>query len=157
MRRFFWHKNSLNTEITRISAHLWASNSTQIHLIDPTAFFVALIGAPLLVGLLGFPLLIPPFAVLFGGPIYLLAGGPVFCVALQKGLKGAGKFAFLGFALMLGVLFLASALTLVAPYFLLKEWLPVYAIFGLIFAPIWSAVFAALYKVFRNKNYPLKA
>lgn len=52
--------------------------------IDPVAFAIALIGAPLLVALLFFwILLIPVFALLFGGIPYLVLGTPVLLIYLH--------------------------------------------------------------------------
>ena len=60
-------------------------NTQNRYLIDPTAFFAALILAPLLVALLGFWIvLIPVVAVILGGLPYLLVGGPLLANALRK-------------------------------------------------------------------------
>jgi len=157
MRRFFWRNISLSTEIAVSKGLLWRQTSARITLIDPVAFFVALVSAPLLVGLLGVWLLIPPFAVIFGGPLYLIFVTPALWLALQRGIKTPGKFALIGFLVMLGLLALGFVVDAAFSIFLGVELLTFYGGFGLIFAPIWSATFAALYQKFRNKNYPLTA
>ncbi|MEM8578201.1 MAG: hypothetical protein AAGF60_10145 [Pseudomonadota bacterium] len=55
------------------------------YLVDPVAFFIALIGAPLLVTLASFWLfLIPVFALVLGGPIYLILGTPLLLFHLRR-------------------------------------------------------------------------
>ena len=104
-------------------------------------FALSLIGAPILVGLLGTPLLlIPPFAVLFGGVPYLLSAGPAFWIALRHGVTEWFKFALIALILNL----------IVTPVFALLielngDLAMFMVLFGMVFAPVWGAVFGWLY------------
>ena len=74
------------TEITaKYDGIFWrAARPGPRYLIDPVAFFIALFGAPLLVALLGFwAFFIPIFALVFGGPIYLLLATPALLIHLD--------------------------------------------------------------------------
>ena len=125
------------------------------YLIDPVAFFAALVLAPLLIALLGFWLiLIPVFAVVMGGLPYLLAGGPL----LANGLR-YNEPSFYAFA---GIGLLANMATPVLVFlFYIGNSQPeaalnaaiIYFGFGLIFAPLWCGVFAILYRKFRRELY----
>ena len=157
MRRFFWPDNSIITETNGKNGILWKAAPTEITLIDPVAFFGALILAPIIIGLIGVALVIPPVAVFFGAPLYLLFGTPVLWIALQKGVTTARAFAAIGFALMLTLLVPLALLEHIGEAPFLGLPLQVLAAFGLIFAPIWCAKFAVLYRKFRHTNYPLSA
>ena len=56
---------------------LYPTHSAQRNLIGPVAFFVALIGGPLLVTAATLWLVIPVFALMLGGPLYLAIGTPL--------------------------------------------------------------------------------
>jgi hypothetical protein len=126
------------------------------HPVDPVAFIVALIGAPLLVAALGFwMLLIPVAAVLYGGIPYLLIGGPMLFLSLQRYEATTTTFEKIGYY--------AMTLTLVAfPVFGLvfgMTWIDIgsfnlYLVpFGYLFAPIWCQVFGNLYIRFRREPH----
>ncbi len=123
---------------------LYPSVGVERHLVDPVAFGLAMIGGPLLTAILGAPaLLIPSFATLLGGPIYLLIGVPVMLIALRRRPLEPGGWALLA---------LTTHLSLFTPIFLLA-WLAdgnfdgtsMFLFFGSVFAPIWGAVSGAIY------------
>jgi hypothetical protein len=113
----------------------------------PKAFVLALICAPILVGILGaWMLLIPTVAVLLGGPYYLLFGTPVLLWMVTRYPPDARIYACSGFLVQsaLTVIFAVPA-TLTTPQHELQLQL-IAALFGLVFAPIWAGVFAKLYR-----------
>ena len=124
---------------------------TENHLIDPLAFFGALVAAPLLVTLATFWILfIPAFALVMGGPIYLIFATPVLLWWLGRREPSVIEIGLLAFAANLAV---AGGLYLFVmlegarePGFMAMF----YLIFGSIFAPLWAGVFAWLYRRLRR-------
>jgi len=130
-------------------------NTQNRYLIDPTAFFAALILAPLLVALLGFWIaLIPVVAVILGGLPYLLVGGPLLANALRKNKPTFRVFSRVGLLANLATPFLVFLFYMMnnPPEAALNAAV-IYFGFGLIFAPLWSGVFAVLYRKFRLELY----
>ena len=124
------------------------------HLIDPVGFFVALIGAPVLVTLASFWLLMIPVAALFmGGPIFLVTATPVLLWWLGRHEPDAAPIAGLGFVANLGVTALIYLAGLRAGQSDASNLAMIYLIFGSVFAPVWSAVFAWLYRWLRRPFY----
>ncbi|MEP4036910.1 hypothetical protein [Pseudophaeobacter sp.] len=103
-----------------------------------------MVGGPIITGIAGAPLLlIPSFATLFGGPIYLLAGVPVMLFHLRRHRPKPAGWALLALATFLA---LFTSITLIA-------WakngnlngISAILIFGSVFAPIWGSVSGAIY------------
>lgn len=124
------------------------------YLIDPVAFFGALIGAPILFTLLSFwALFIPVFALVLGGPAYLVIGTPILLWYLRRNDGEPSDLGFLAFCIMavcLALLLLFAAVTgdeqmLVTGCFFFG--------FGMIFAPAWAYLFGTLYRRFRRDFY----
>ncbi|MEL6520128.1 MAG: hypothetical protein AAFQ66_04145 [Pseudomonadota bacterium] len=114
-------------------------------IVDPAAFALALIGAPLLVTVLTCWALIPIFALVLGGPIYLLVGTPLLWRALRSGKTSGWALAELAFFANMAVAPIVAVLSLFdEPDAALIVGM-VYFIFGSIFAPLWAAAFAWLY------------
>ncbi|MEX0300816.1 MAG: hypothetical protein AB3N24_00195 [Leisingera sp.] len=140
------------TEITAENGRVLFPNAqAERHLIDPVAFGVAMAGGPLLVGVLGFPLILPAIAMAFGGPVYLAVGVPVMLIVMPSHRYSASGWAGLALvvhaALFLTILILSE--TIVAS----TEWPAVFFIFGLIFAPLWGAVSGQLYRWLERDFY----
>lgn len=116
--------------------------------IHATAFFAALVLAPLCVTGATFWLVVPVFALLMGTPAYLILGTPLLLWHLSRKPCVAGEVAFLAFAANLA----AMAATLLTALFLqdkgLHEFALLYFGFGLIFAPLWGWMFGTLYTHF---------
>ncbi len=114
------------------------------HLIDPVAFSVALVGGPVVLGLLGAPTIIAPIAVIFGGPLYLLLGLPIMLIRLSTRRSAPSDWAALA---------LLTHLCLFTPLFLyqqlsherIHEMLIIYLIFGAFFAPFWGWISGKIY------------
>ena len=121
------------------------------YIIDPVAFFVALIGGPLVVTLCGFwVLFIPVFALILGGPLYLMVGTPVLLWYLRHRDGAPSDLAFVAFASMIvGIapLLLAFAVTGDAEFMSVGF---MYIGFGMIFAPLWTYVFGKIYHNLRR-------
>lgn len=117
--------------------------------VSMTAFFAALLLAPLIVAILGAPVFLIPVAALpFGLPVYLLLGAPVMFWMLCRGARRKSAFAIAAVLLNSTV---AIALYIAVPDSI--ELGNLYLVFGTVFAPIWAATFAALYKRYtRNSN-----
>lgn len=115
--------------------------------VDPVAFFLALIGGPLMFTLLTFWLLfIPVFALWIGGPLYLLIGVPMLLHHLGRHPCVPGDIAQLA---MYGVLLILPLSALGALAFQSIEILSGgigMAAFGLMIAPGWGYFFAVIYK-----------
>lgn len=122
------------------------------HTIDPLAFVLAFVGAPLVPATLLFWLLIPPFAVLFGGPVWIVLGLPVLLWQMPKTGPDAGKIAplaFVGNLLATGAIYGYAVLTHNHDA---EAFLWIYGIFGSVMAPAWGACFAWLYRAFLPRS-----
>ena len=119
--------------------------------IDPVAFALVLVLAPLLVALLGFWIMgIPVIAVFFGGPCYLVAGTPVLLIYLHLRHGTAPQIA----ALALATVLIGGAIILVGDH-LLSTRPSHYEILsftgmGVIFGPLWGFAFGLIYNRLRN-------
>ncbi len=116
------------------------------------AFFSALLLAPLAMALIGAVTLpigigfIVLFSIPFGAPAYLLAFAPLAWLAIVKGATGAGWMALVG-----SLANLAAAAVLGTWVFFTEGWSDAREAvtfingFGLIFAPLYGALFGAFY------------
>ncbi len=108
-------------------------------------FVGALISAPLLIGILFFWVyLIPVFAIVIGGPVYLIVGAPILLWFLPRYGHHPILIAVLAFAAnaaLLGACYLGAVIW---PESELQDFVP-FLMFGLIFAPLWGAAFGVLY------------
>lgn len=116
------------------------------HSIAPVAFAIAFITAPVVAGILFFWLFIPLFAISFGYPFWIIIGLPTLLWQLPR--TGPDASAIAGMAL-LGNLVGAG---LIWGYAVLTDmheagaFLYIFGIFGSVFAPLWGAIFAWLYR-----------
>lgn len=121
------------------------------HLVDPVAFFVALVAAPIVVaGATFWVLLIPVIAVVMGGPIYLATATPLMLWWLGRRAPNTGEIAMLGFAANLVICGGIYLFELVENPRGPGSIAMMYLIFGSIFAPVWAGVFASLYARIRR-------
>ena len=121
--------------------------------LDPVAFALALVCAPLIVALLGFwALAIPIFAVLFGGPIYLVFGTPVLLTYLLYRRGSPEGAALLGFLTV--IVGLVGLWLLGTAFGRMQDIEPLLWMggFGLIFGPLWGLTFGLLYNRWRNEQ-----
>ena len=124
------------------------------YLIDPFAFFAALVGAPLLVAILGFwALLIPVVAVPLGAPLYLALGTPVLLWFIPRWHVSIGSIAFLALVTVLVALTLIVALRQFLPGTSRSDGIELIIMFGPIMAPLWGAAFGWLYPNFERDFY----
>ena len=142
---------------------LWPTASRPQALVDPVAFTLALVLSPLIVGVLGAPvLLIPTFAVVFGGPAYLLIGTPLMWAALRRGKTDPDYFFGLGLKTIAAcatpiVLFAVSQMILngqIREFGALITWFAFVTAISAAMAGVWGAMFATLYRRLRNPNFP---
>jgi len=121
------------------------------YIIDPVAFFLALICAPLMVALLGFWVIgIPVFALYFGGPAYLALGTPILLIYLRRAVgtpKGAAALAFCTVAVGLAALLIALSATSARSNI---EIVAILGGFGLVIGPLWGLTFGYLYDRWRT-------
>lgn len=123
------------------------------YIIDPVAFFLALIGGPVLVTAVTCWLIVPIFALALGGPAYLIIGTPVLLIYLARNPAQPSALADLALrtvflvGLILGLI--AIALGGVEVVGLLLG----IAFFAAIFAPLWAAAFGWLYARLRRDFY----
>ncbi|WP_083100556.1 hypothetical protein [Pseudophaeobacter leonis] len=140
------------TEITVSNKSFFPEATATRQLVDPTVFALAMIGGPLIVGVLGAPLLlIPSFAALLGGPIYLVAGVPVMLFYMSRNTVTPDTWAWLAFV---------THIALFAPIFLFTvltkgnhDGASLFFWFGAFFAPLWGAVSGAIYGKFERDFY----
>ncbi|MBM1814210.1 hypothetical protein [Pseudosulfitobacter pseudonitzschiae] len=141
------------TEITaKYDGIFWrAARPGPRYLIDPVAFFIALFGAPLLVALLGFwAFFIPIFALVFGGPIYLLLATPALLIHLRFRKGDTNGIITLAFAVVIGSAIAGCAYGLLVPNSDLAAIALFYGFFGLILGPLWGWAFGWIYNRLRS-------
>ncbi|KIC47939.1 hypothetical protein [Tateyamaria sp. ANG-S1] len=119
--------------------------------IDPVAFAIALLGAPVLIALVGFwALMIPVFAIFFGGPIYVVAGTPVLLIYLHYRPGDPMEIAGLAFLTDMALIaLLAIHGAIIGSYDVFKE-LSAFAGISAVMAPLWGAAFGWIYNRMRN-------
>lgn len=113
--------------------------------IHPWPFILAMIGGPLIVTLcLFWVFLIPVFALIAGGPFYIILGSPVLLIWLTRHAPDVDEISILA---LLTHASLFGSLWLILTLFNSRqaELAAFYAIAGLIFAPLWGAVTGWLY------------
>ncbi|MEM8597084.1 MAG: hypothetical protein AAGF76_11525 [Pseudomonadota bacterium] len=141
----------------------WGSALPRLHrgTVDPVAFAAALVLAPIVVGIGGILLVIPPFAVVTGLPAYLLAGAPLFWLtAAEEGRRqlaeAPARVRTRRFALAGLVANLFTPVALALGYDVIGAFdrsvsagdvatLLLFSAMGCVFAPILGAVFGKLY------------
>jgi len=123
------------------------------HHINPLAFFLALVLAPIIPGILGFWLiLIPTAAVLYGGPVWLALALPTLLWKLPHIGPDPAKIAALAFVGNLIATAAIWAITTQTDPNSGKVVLTLYGGFGSVMAVIWGATFAWLYIGFLPKS-----
>jgi hypothetical protein len=124
------------------------------YLIDPVAFFIALVAGPLVVTAVSFwILLIPVFALVFGGPIYLVMGTPLLLIHLRRNQASVRDLMTLGFLAALALFpILGVATQIVGEQILFNGGFFLLA-FGLLFGPLWAGAFGAIYLKLRRDFY----
>lgn len=116
---------------------------------DPVAFVAALVLAPVVVTLVTCLTIIPVFALVIGGPIYLVIGTPTL-------LWMVGRYppVFLTYALA-GVLGIFAVMGLLGAHHLARpdegagEVMAI-VLCGVVFAPLWAGTFAPIYRRFNR-------
>lgn len=121
------------------------------YIIDPVAFFTALILGPLLfTGMSLWALFIPVAALFFGGPAYLIIGTPVLLWYLRSHDGDPGDLGFLAFKVMMFAMVLIIAVAAISwdeEIFGVGMW---FTGFGMIFAPAWAYFFGIVYQRLRG-------
>lgn len=121
------------------------------YIIDPVAFFVALIGGPILFTAMSFwALFIPVAALMLGGPIYLVIGTPLLLWYLRHHDGDPCDLGWLAFKVMIFAMVLTTVIAAVTQddaVFGFGLW---YTGFGMIFAPAWAYFFGAIYQRLRR-------
>lgn len=114
--------------------------------IHVPAFFLALIGAPLVTAAGGFWLfLVPVFAVPFGAAAWLVLGTPTLMWFLSRHPNSTAYIPAVALAGHLLSLCAYGALSRLSGADVLPA-TQVYGILGALFAPLWGAAFAMLYR-----------
>ncbi len=131
------------TEKTAKQKTLYPRHAADRHLVDPVAFFIAMIGGPGLVGLIGFPTFVFPVATAMGGPVYLIVGIPVMLIYMAQHRVTPYDWAWLALVTHLAVflpIFLFAGLTKGN-----VDSSGLYLVFGCFFAPLWGCISGTLY------------
>lgn len=116
---------------------------------DIVAFALALVLAPIAVTAVSFFLLIPIFALVFGGPVYLVVGSPVLLWMVGRYPPEVFRFALAGIGSIIVLMALMGSLHVIRPDLGADEFFA-FLIFGAIFAPLWAGTFAPLYRRFNR-------
>jgi len=112
-------------------------------------FFGALIAAPLLITALTFWFtIIPYFALIMGGPIYLLFGTPLLIWHLRRNPPRVLPIILLALISLLGLVPIALIIWGITGDDSVMEALLAFMIYGAGFATLWSATFALIYQRF---------
>lgn len=116
------------------------------YVIDPVAFFVALIGGPLLfTGLSFWFFLIPVFALGFGGPLYLLIGTPLLLHHLARHKCVPGNLAQLAMYTVLAILPVSAFAALVFQDIAILSVAFGFVVMGMLIGPGWGYFFGVVY------------
>ncbi|MEO1318621.1 MAG: hypothetical protein AAFW01_18860 [Pseudomonadota bacterium] len=119
------------------------------------AFALTVVATPLMIGIIGIPLVLPPFAAVFGLPVYLMAGVPAFWLLAQQMHRNGlalcpRRFAKAGFFASFFAPFFYSVYFSVSPSRVHPnqdtDLALVFWAFGALFAPLFGAVFGATYR-----------
>jgi len=122
-------------------------------IIDPVAFFIALFGAPILTTAATFWLVIPVFALVIGGPLYLVLGTPALLWHLRRDAVDASSVALLALLVFLAGLVIMGLLSVLTGNHGVLNIVLYLGPFGAIFAPLWGGVFARIYLKLRRDVY----
>lgn len=124
------------------------------YIIDPVAFFAALIGGPLIFTAITFAaFLIPVAALLFGGPMYLIIGTPLLLWYLRRNDGDPNALAALAFKVMAFSLLLVAVIAAITgdkQVFGVGLW---FTGFGMIFGPAWAYFFGLVYQRMRRNFF----
>ena len=124
------------------------------HIIDPVAFGLALVLSPLLITAFTFWMLfIPVFALVFGGPIYLIVATPTLLWYLRHYPAEPTRIGVLALFAVFALLALALIAARFTPYRDTAEGFAFLLSFGVMFGPIWAGFFAILYNKWRRDFY----
>ena len=117
-------------------------------------FLIAFLIAPLLFTLLTFWLIVPLYALMLGGPLYLIAGLPLAAWFLRNRTSGCIEIILLALACQL----------LQVPIFFVTAWysndwnmldaLPAFLLFGALFAVLWTLTFLVIYLLLARAEPP---
>lgn len=118
-------------------------------------FLLAFITAPLLVTLLTFWAIIPLYALIFGGPLYLIAGLPLAAWYLRRYPFRALPMLLLAQACQLLQIPLFGVFALYTGDWYMLTPLPAFVTFGALFAVIWTCAFILLYRLLAKAEDPL--
>jgi hypothetical protein len=108
-------------------------------------FLVAFIAAPLLITLLTFWLYIPIYALIFGGPLYLIAGLPIAAWYLQRHNNGWVQLILLALICQLLQIPIFFGIAWTSGDWNMLQALSTFLVFGAIFAVLWTGTFLILY------------
>lgn len=141
--------------MTRLAQWIATPRKPQpLYIVDPVAFVIALVFGPILFTILtSWALFIPIFALVFGGPIYLLVGTPVMLVYLRRNRALPGKLALLALYAVLGLFAATAVAGLIAPRSINTDKIIPFLLPGLIFGPAWAVSFTLLYNRLRRAFY----
>lgn len=114
--------------------------------------FISLIAAPVLFTGATFFLVVPVFALAFGGPLYLAVGTPVLLWLLARRRYGAGKIALVALLANALVCGLLLALARVAGNDDIAGFALACLTLGSVFAPLWGATFGWFHNGFPDRT-----
>ncbi|MEL0438245.1 hypothetical protein [Phycobacter sp. K97] len=121
------------------------------HLVDPVAFFIAMIAGPGVIGLLGWSTLFIQAATLLGGPVYLVVGIPVMLVYMRR--HRVAPYDWVWLALLAHVAVFLPLTLLGAASGGRTGGLEIFLIFGCFFAPLWGGISGVLYAALERDFY----
>lgn len=121
------------------------------HLVDPVAFFIAMIAGPGVIALLGWSTMFIRFATLMGGPVFLVVGIPVMLNYMRR--HRVAPYDWVWLALLAHVVLFLPLTLLGAASGGRTGGLAIFLFFGCFFAPLWGGISGFLYAVLERDFY----
>lgn len=112
---------------------------------DPVAFVAALVLAPVAVTLITCITVIPVFALVVGGPVYLIVGTPTLLWMVGRYPPKFSTYALAGVLGIFALMGLAGGYHLARPDQGASQLLAI-LLWGVVFAPLWAGIFAPIYR-----------
>ena len=121
-------------------------NSDVRYAVPAIAFVASLIAAPLLVTALTFWAIVPIYALIIGGPLFVVIGGPVLWVYLRHFEPRYLPIMLIAVAVQMPTAAILGLFAVIVGENNLAQSFPMLVPIACLFAALWSATFTALYR-----------
>lgn len=120
---------------------------------NPWALGLAMVAGPVLVTAATFWLIIPVYALMLGGPFYLIVGFPVAWWHLHDPAASPASLAGIAFLTNFAACVLGLIVLCALDMDDLAHLIPFYMVFGTVFAPLWGVATGYVYRIFVPSNF----